>query len=310
MSNKHISVLLEEAINSLNLKEDGIYVDATLGYAGHSSKILEKVKRGYLFAFDQDSEAIRLSTDRLNSIGTNFTIIRSNFKNIKEELNKLDIEKVDGILFDLGVSSPELDEAERGFSFHKDARLDMRMDTSGEFSAYELVNTYSYEQLREIFYKYGEDKYSPNIAKKIIKYRENKPIETTLELVEIIKSAVPIKERLKKHPARQIFQAIRIEVNDELNVLQEALKQSSELLKVGGRIVVITFHSLEDRIVKKYFNELSKVDDIIKGLPNINEDLLPDFKVVNNKPIIPTNDEIEENPRSRSAKMRILERVK
>ena len=310
MSNKHISVLLEEAINSLYLKEDGIYVDATLGYAGHSSKILEKVKRGYLFAFDQDSEAIRLSTDRLNSIGTNFTIIRSNFKNIKEELNKLDIDKVDGILFDLGVSSPELDEAERGFSFHKDARLDMRMDTSQEFSAYELINTYSYEQLRDIFYKYGEDKYSPVIAKKIIKYRENKSIETTLELVEIIKSAVPMKERLKKHPARQIFQAIRIEVNDELNVLQEALKQSAELLKVGGRIVVITFHSLEDRIVKKYFNELSKVDDIIKGLPNINEDLLPDFKVVNNKPIIPTNEEIKDNPRSRSAKMRILERVK
>ena len=310
MSNKHISVLLEEAINSLNLKEDGIYVDATLGYAGHSSKILEKVKRGYLFAFDQDSEAIRLSTDRLNSIGTNFTIIRSNFKNIKEELNKLDIDKVDGILFDLGVSSPELDEAERGFSFHKDARLDMRMDTSQEFSAYELINTYSYEQLRDIFYKYGEDKYSPVIAKKIIKYRENKSIETTLELVEIIKSAVPMKERLKKHPARQIFQAIRIEVNDELNVLQEALKQSAELLKVGGRIVVITFHSLEDRIVKKYFNELSKVDDIIKGLPNINEDLLPDFKVVNHKPIIPTNEEIKDNPRSRSAKMRILERVK
>ena len=310
MSNKHISVLLEEAINSLYLKEDGIYVDATLGYAGHSSKILEKVKRGYLFAFDQDSEAIRLSTDRLNSIGTNFTIIRSNFKNIKEELNKLDIDKVDGILFDLGVSSPELDEAERGFSFHKDARLDMRMDTSQEFSAYELINTYSYEQLRDIFYKYGEDKYSPIIAKKIIKYRENKSIETTLELVEIIKSAVPMKERLKKHPARQIFQAIRIEVNDELNVLQEALKQSAELLKVGGRIVVITFHSLEDRIVKKYFNELSKVDDIIKGLPNINEDLLPDFKVVNNKPIIPTNEEIKDNPRSRSAKMRILERVK
>jgi len=310
MSNKHISVLLEEAINSLNLKEDGIYVDATLGYAGHSSKILEKVKRGYLFAFDQDSEAIRLSTDRLNSIGTNFTIIRSNFKNIKKELNELDIDKVDGILFDLGVSSPELDEAERGFSFHKDARLDMRMDTSQEFSAYELVNTYSYEQLRDIFYKYGEDKFSPSIAKKIIKYRENKPIETTLELVEIIKSAVPMKERLKKHPARQIFQAIRIEVNDELNVLQDALKQSAELLKVGGRIVVITFHSLEDRIVKKYFNELSKVDDIIKGLPNINEDLLPDFKLVNNKPIIPTNEEIEDNPRARSAKMRILERIK
>lgn len=310
MSEKHISVLLEEAVASLNLKENGVYVDATLGYAGHSSKILEKIKRGYLFAFDQDSEAIRLSTDRLNSIGTNFTIIRSNFKNLKKELNKLGIERVDGLLFDLGVSSPELDDAERGFSFHKDAKLDMRMDTSQKFSAYELVNNYSYEELKNIFYKYGEDKFSPSIAKKIVQYREQKPIETTLELVEIIKSAVPMKERLKKHPARQIFQAIRIEVNDELNVLRDALEQSTELLNIGGRVVVITFHSLEDRIVKKYFNEVSKVDDIIKGLPNINEDLLPDYKVVNNKPILPTKEEIEENPRSRSAKMRILERIK
>ena len=310
MSEKHISVLLDEAINSLHLKDDGVYVDATLGYAGHASKILEKVKRGYLFAFDQDSEAIRLSTDRLSSIGTNFTIIRSNFKNLKEELNNRGIEKIDGILFDLGVSSPELDEANRGFSFHKDAKLDMRMDTSQEFSAYELVNNYSYEELKNIFYKYGEDKYSPNIAKKIVQYREQKPIETTLELVDIIKSAVPMKERIKKHPARQIFQAIRIEVNDELNVLEEALKQSTELLNVGGRIVVITFHSLEDRIVKKYFNEVSKEDDIIKGLPNINQDLLPDFKVITNKPIIPSKEEIDNNPRSRSAKLRVLERIK
>ncbi len=310
MSEKHISVLLNEAIDSLNLKENGVYVDATLGYGGHSSKILEKVKRGYLFAFDQDSEAIRLSTDRLNSIGTNFTIIRSNFKNLKKELNKLGIEKIDGILFDLGVSSPELDEAERGFSFHKDAKLDMRMDTSQDFSAYELVNNYSYEELKNIFYKYGEDKFSPSIAKKIVQYREKKPIETTLELVDIIKSAVPMKERIKKHPARQIFQAIRIEVNDELNVLEQALRQSTELLNIGGRVVVITFHSLEDKIVKKYFNEVSKVDDIIKGLPNVNENLLPDYKVVNNKPIIPSNEEIEKNPRSRSAKLRVLERIK
>ena len=310
MSEKHISVLLDEAIDSLHLKDDGVYVDATLGYGGHASKILEKVKRGNLFAFDQDSEAIRLSTDRLSSISTNFTIIRSNFKNLKKELNKRGIEKIDGIIFDLGVSSPELDEAERGFSFHKDAKLDMRMDTSQEFSAYELVNNYSYDELKNIFYKYGEDKYSPNIAKKIVQYREQKPIETTLELVDIIKSAVPMKERLKKHPARQIFQAIRIEVNDELNVLQEALKQSTELLNVGGRISVITFHSLEDRIVKQYFNEVSKEDNIIKGLPNVNKDLLPDFKVITNKPILPSKEEIERNPRSRSAKLRVLERIK
>ena len=310
MSEKHISVLLDEAINSLNLHETGVYVDATLGYGGHSSQILKKVKRGYLFAFDQDSEAIRHSTSRLSSIGTNFTIIESNFKNLKKELNERNITSVDGILFDLGVSSPELDESDRGFSFHKDAPLDMRMNRNQEFSAKNVVNEYSEKKLKDIFYRYGEDKFAPRIAREIVKYRNKKEIESTLELVEIIKNAVPMKERIKKHPARQIFQAIRIEVNDELNVLSEALKQAVELLNVGGRIVVITFHSLEDRIVKKYFKEITEVDEKIKGLPNVDPSLLPDYVLVNRKPIIPTDGEIDNNPRSRSAKMRIIERIK
>lgn len=310
MSEKHISVLLDEAIDSLNLHETGVYVDATLGYGGHSSQILKKVKRGYLFAFDQDSEAIRHSTSRLSSIGTNFTIIESNFKNLKKELNERNITSVDGILFDLGVSSPELDESTRGFSFHKDAPLDMRMNTDQEFSAKNVVNEYSEKKLKDIFYRYGEDKFAPRIAREIVRYREKKEIETTLELVEIIKNAVPMKERIKKHPARQIFQAIRIEVNDELNVLSEALKQAVELLNVGGRVVVITFHSLEDRIVKKYFKEMTEVDEKIKGLPNVDLSLLPDYVLVNRKPIVPTDEEIENNPRSRSAKMRIIERIK
>ena len=310
MSDAHISVLLDETISSLNLKSSGVYVDATLGYGGHSSEILKKVKRGYLFALDQDSEAIRHSTDRLSAIGTNFTIVKSNFKDLKKVINDEGYEKVDGILFDLGVSSPELDEDYRGFSFHKDAPLDMRMDTSKNFSAYNVVNEYSYEELRNIFYRYGEDNFAPGIAKKIVEARETKPIETTMELVEIIKSAVPLKLRLKKHPARQIFQAIRIEVNDELNVLEKALRDATDLLAIGGRVVVITFHSLEDRIVKRYFKELTEVNEKVKGLPNVDPDLLPDFKLVNRKPIIPTDEEIERNPRSRSAKMRVIERIK
>jgi len=310
MSKKHISVLLDEAINKLNLKENGIYVDATLGYGGHASKILKKVKRGYLFAFDQDSEAINYSTNRLSSIGTNFTIVNANFKNLKEELKKRNITKVDGILFDLGVSSPELDEDYRGFSFHKDAKLDMRMNQNQNFCAKDVVNKYTEEKLKDIFYKYGEDKFSPRIAKKIVEYRKTKEIETTLELVDIIKSAVPIKDRIKKHPARQIFQAIRIEVNDELNVLSQALEQSLDLLNVGGRVVVITFHSLEDKIVKKYFKKMSEVEEKLKGLPNIDDHLLPDYKLVNRKPIIPTEKEINVNPRSRSAKMRVIEKIK
>ncbi len=307
---KHISVLLQESISSLNLKENSIVVDATLGYGGHSSNILERVNKGYLFAFDQDSEAIRYSTDRLNKIGTNFTIIKSNFVNMKEELNKRDINKVDAVLFDLGVSSPQLDDESRGFSFHNDARLDMRMDRDQKLSAYEVVNEYSEQDLSRIFYKYGEDKFSKSIARKIVEYRKNKPIETTLELVEVIKSGVPMKYRINKHPARQIFQAIRIEVNHELDVIEPALSQALELLNVGGRVAVITFHSLEDRLVKNYFKEKTKVDDKVKGMPNIPDEYLPDFKLVVNKAIIPSDEEIENNPRARSSKLRVIERIK
>ena len=262
---KHKSVLLQETISSLNLKDNDIIVDATLGYGGHSSYILDRIKKGHLFAFDQDSEAIRHSTSRLSMIGTNFTIIKSNFSNMREKLLELGVEKVDGVLFDLGVSSPQLDDKERGFSYHQDAKLDMRMDQSQSFSAYDVVNTYTKDELSKIFKKYGEDKFANNIAKKIVEYRENKPIETTLELVDIVKSAVPMKFRLDKHPARQIFQAIRIEVNHELDVIEPALEQALSLLKVGGRVAVITFHSLEDRLVKNYFKEKCMIDEKLKG---------------------------------------------
>jgi 16S rRNA (cytosine1402-N4)-methyltransferase len=310
MIEKHVSVLLNESISSLNLKENSIIVDATLGYGGHSSSILDRIKKGYLFAFDQDSEAIRHSTDRLSKVGTNFTIVKSNFVHMKECLNKLGVEKVDGVLFDLGVSSPQLDDAERGFSFHEDAKLDMRMDREQKLTAYDVVNTYSKEELARIFLKYGEDKFSNNIAKKIVEYRENKPIETTLELVEVIKTAVPMKFRIDKHPARQIFQAIRIEVNKELDVIEPALNQAMDLLDVGGRIAVITFHSLEDRLVKNIFREKCKIDDRLKGLPNIPEEYLPDFRLVENKAIVPSEEELERNPRARSSKLRVIERVK
>ena len=307
---KHISVLLNETISSLNLNENSIIVDATLGYGGHSSNILERIDKGYLFAFDQDSEAIRHSTDRLREVGTNFTIVKSNFVHMKDELLKLGVTQVDGVLFDLGVSSPQLDEDTRGFSYHQDAKLDMRMDQEQSFSAYDVVNYYSKEKLADIFFRYGEDKFSNNIAKKIVEARSVKPIETTLELVEIIKSAVPMKFRIEKHPARQIFQAIRIEVNHELDVIEPALEQALQLLKVGGRVCVITFHSLEDRIVKNYFKKMTEIDPKIKGMPNIPLDYLPDFQLVGKGAIAPSPEELEINPRSRSAKLRVIERIK
>ena len=304
MDNKHISVLLEECIENLNLRDDSVIVDCTLGYGGHSSEILKRINKGFLFAFDQDEDAILSSTERLNKIGNNYEIIKSNFVNIKEELTKRNITKVDGILYDLGVSSPQLDEGERGFSFHQDARLDMRMDKSKDLDAYKVVNTYSYEDLVNIFYKYGEEKYSSSIAKGIINSR---PITTTLELVEVIKNNVPEKYKREKHPARKVFQAIRIEVNDELNVFEKSLKNALELIDVGGRICVITFHSLEDKICKNIFNSVSKVDDSLKHLPIIPDEYLPKFKVV--KTIDPSKYELEQNTRARSAKLRIIERI-
>lgn len=307
---KHISVLKEESIEALNLKEDSIVVDSTLGYGGHSSCILKRIKKGYLFAFDQDSEAIRHSTDRLKSIGTNFTIIKSNFSNMKEELEKRDVNEVDSILFDLGVSSPQLDDSSRGFSYHKDAPLDMRMDKDNPITAKEIVNNYSKGELSNIFSKYGEAKFARNIAKKIVEYRKNKEIESTLELVDIIKTAVPMKFRVDKHPAKQIFQAIRIEVNKELDVIPIALNQALDLIKVGGRVAVITFHSLEDRIVKNIFKEKTLVDKKVQGLPEIPKEYLPSFKLVINKAIKPSKEELENNPRSRSAKLRVIEKIR
>lgn len=306
---KHYSVMLKEAIEGLNIKEDGIYVDATLGYAGHSSEILKKLKSGHLYAFDQDEDAISESQKKLEKIGKNFTIIYSNFVNLKEKLLEHNIKYVDGILFDLGLSSPQIDNAERGFTFMNEAPLDMRMDKSNDITAEKIVNTYSLEDLTNIFYLYGEEKLSKIIAKKIISEREKKEIKTTTELVSIIESAVGAKYFNKNHPERQIFQAIRIEVNAELNVLKKVLPDAIELLNKGGRISVITFHSLEDRIVKKIFKKESEIDDLVKGLPNIPKEYQPKIKLINKKPILPSEDEIKENTRSKSAKLRIVERL-
>lgn len=306
----HTSVLLEEAISSLNLAEDSTIVDATLGYGGHSSEILKRIGKGHLFAFDQDSEAIRHSTNRLKSVGTNFTIIKSNFVHMEEKLKEQGITKVHSVLFDLGVSSPQLDKKERGFSYHQDAKLDMRMDQGKNFSAYDVVNTYDIGKLTRIFREYGESKFARNIAKKIVEERTKRKIETTLELVEIIKSAVPMKFRIEKHPARQIFQAIRIEVNQELEVIEPALDQALKLIEIGGRVAVITFHSLEDKIVKKYFKEKCRIDQKVKGLPNIPKEYLPDFRLVINKAILPTEEELRKNKRARSAKLRVIEKIK
>ena len=304
----HKSVLLEECLEYLNIQEDSIIVDCTLGYGGHSSNILKKIKRGFLFAFDQDEEAISYSKNRLDKISDNYEIIKSNFENIKNELEKRNIKKVNGILYDIGVSSPQLDETERGFSFHKDAKLDMRMDTSKPFSAYELINNYEYKDLVRIFVNYGEEKYATSIAKKIIKERTNKPIETTLELVEIIKSSVPEKYKREKHPARKVFQAIRIEVNNELGVFEKSLKDALDLIDINGRICVITFHSLEDKICKEIFKKVSEIDNNLKKLPVIPEEYQPKYKVIAN--IKPSKEELEENPRARSAKLRVIERVR
>ena len=300
---KHVSVLLNETIESLNIKEDGIYVDCTLGYAGHSSAILKRLKKGKLYAFDQDAQARKFSENLLKKIGTNFEIIPTNFVNLKEELQKRGINKVDGIMFDLGVSSPQLDDGQRGFSFHKDAPLDMRMDMTNPLSAHEVVNYYPYEKLVKIIRDYGEEKYASAIAKNIENVRKNKKIETTLELVDVISDAVPNKYKRLTHPARRTFQAIRIEVNKELSVLPIAINDAIDLLDVGGVISVITFHSLEDKICKEIFIKRSKENDFVKNLPIVPDELLPELKVL--KKIKPTKEEIEDNKRSRSATLRV-----
>ena len=298
---KHKSVLLEEVIKYLDVKTGGKYIDATVGYGGHSSEILKKIgKEGVLFAFDQDDNAIEFSNSRLSEIGSNFTIFKSNFVNMKKYIN----EEVDGILFDLGVSSPQLDEADRGFSFHKDAPLDMRMAQSNPLTAEIVVNEYSYEKLVDIFYRFGEEKYAKPIAKAII---QNRPIKTTLELAEVIKNNVPISYRNKSHPARKVFQAIRIEVNHELDILESSLRDAFSLLKVGGRLAVISFHSLEDKIVANVFKDLCSDDESANKLP-----IVPDHLKAKAKKIVkltPSDTELEDNNRSRSSKLRVIERV-
>ena len=303
---KHYSVLKEESIEGLNLKDDSIVVDATLGYGGHSSEILKRIPNGHLYSFDQDINAINYSDELLSKVSDNYTLIHSNFVNMKEKLNELGVKKVDAIVFDLGVSSPQIDDGARGFSFMQDAPLDMRMNQEDSKTAADVVNNYSMYELCDIFYAYGEESLSKAIAKKII---DSRPINTTLELVEVIKSAVGLKYFNLHHPERKIFQAIRIEVNSELDVLKKVLPDAISLLNVGGRISVITFHSLEDKIVKTIFKQKSEVNDLVKGLPEIPDEYKPEIKLVNKKIILPSEKEIKENSRSKSAKLRIIERI-
>ena len=299
---KHKSVLLNEVIEYLNVSEGKKYIDATVGYAGHSGVILRKLnKKGFLFAVDQDIDAINYSNKKLSEIADNFKIFKTNFSNLKEYIP----EKVDGILFDLGVSSPQLDEEERGFSFHKDAPLDMRMDQDNELTAKIVVNEYPYEKLVSILRNYGEEKYASSIVNNIIK---NRPIETTLQLAEIIKSSVPISYRNKSHPARKTFQAIRIEVNHELDILEKALYDAFDLLNIGGRLCVISFHSLEDKIVAKVFKDLCSDDESAKHLPIVPEELKAKAKKI--AKITPDDKELDDNYRSRSSKLRVIERIK
>lgn len=302
---EHITVLKEEAVDALNIKDDGIYVDATLGGGGHSSLILSKLKKGHLYSFDQDDYAISRAKEKLDTVGNNYTIIKSNFVNLKERLNELGVYHIDGILYDLGVSSFQFDMEERGFSYRLDGPLDMRMNQNQELSAKTIVNEWPVSKLIEIFYRYGEEKFAKQIAFKIDKVRHEKEISTTFELVDIIKSALPQKVlKQKGHPAKQVFQALRVAVNDELTVFEKSLLDALDMLNSDGRAVVITFQSLEDRICKSIFKEKSTLD-IPEGLPVIIKEEAP-FELISRKPILPSEEELNNNNRSHSAKMRIL----
>lgn len=302
----HYSVLKEELLEGLNIQDGKIYVDATIGYAGDSKEILKQIPNGFLYGFDQDKKAVEYSTSALTKIGNNFKIFNTNFVNMDETFEKIGIKEVDGIIFDLGFSSPQIDDEKRGFSFMHDGPLDMRMSSEGK-SAKDIINEYSENELAEIFFKYGEEKLSRVIAKNIKK--ESKNISSTLELVKVIKNATGANYFYKNHPERKIFQALRIEVNEELTVLESILPKAIKRLKKGGRIAVITFHSLEDRIVKNIFKKYSDIDPLVKGLKDIPEEYKPLIKLVNKKPILPSQKELEENSRSRSAKLRIIERI-
>ena len=311
---EHYSVLLNESIDGLNIKPDGVYVDCTLGGAGHSSVILSKLnENGHLYAFDQDRIAIENAEAMLATYIEKgmVTLIKANFRNIKEELETLGVYGVDGILYDLGVSSPQLDQAERGFSYRYDAPLDMRMDQEQELTARVIVNEWPFGELVKIFYRYGEEKFSKQIARKIEKIRETQPIETTGELVEIIKDCIPAPARRKGgHPAKRIFQALRIAVNDELSAIEDSIEDGLKMLNFGGRMSVISFQSLEDRIVKVLFKEASSKEDTLPLLPILPEEYEADYKLISRKPILPNEAELSENSRSQSAKLRIIERIK
>lgn len=306
----HESVLKNETIELLNIKEDGIYVDCTLGRAGHAREIVSRLNNdGLLIGFDQDIEAIKAAKKILPEEKT--LLIHANFRHLEKELYERNIQQVDGFLFDLGVSSPQLDQGERGFSYQHDAKLDMRMDQRQSLTAYDVVNEWSYEQLVKIFFRYGEEKFSKQIARNIEAKRKERPIETTFELVEIIKESIPAPARRKGgHPAKRIFQAIRIAVNDELNSFNDALHQAARTLAIGGRIAVITFHSLEDRLCKHAFQKWSTEKQLPKGLPLLPENYLPPFKRITRKPITPSEEELERNRRARSAKLRVVEKIK
>lgn len=310
MKFNHVSVLLDETIQGLNIREDGIYVDCTLGGGGHSGEIIKKLSsKGLLIGIDQDIEAINAAEERLK-IYPNIKFVHNNFLNIKNVLEELNIPKVDGILMDLGVSSYQLDNGERGFSYMQDAPLDMRMDRDNDLTAYEVVNNYDKEQLTKVIYNYGEEKFAPRIADFIVERRNQKPITSTLELVEIIKAAIPARARREgPHPAKRTFQAIRIEVNKELKVLNDALEDCVDCLNENGRIAIITFHSLEDRIVKTKFKELANPCTCPKDFPVCVCGKKPKIKLITKKPIEASDDEVENNPRSRSAKLRVSEKI-
>lgn len=309
---KHVSVLLHETVDSLDVKPDGIYVDGTLGRAGHAKYLISKLTTGHLYAFDKDEQALKESETNLEGYLDKVTMIHADFSSMKEELNKLGIEKVDGIMMDLGVSSPQFDDSERGFSYRFDARLDMRMNQEQDLDAEKVVNTYSEKELIRILREYGEERYAMSIAKAIVKRRAIQPIHTTFELVDVIKSALPAKELRKKgHPAKQTFQAIRIEVNGELVALQKGLEEALDLLDLNGRCAVITFHSLEDRIVKNTFKDYSSAPFVEPRIPlKVEQMEQASFQLINRKPILATQEELNENNRSHSAKLRVIERIK
>ena len=305
----HVPIMLDQVLDGLNIKPDGIYFDGTLGGAGHSKEILKRLKSGLLIGCDKDTEALSVSEKRLNEISSQFVLVHDDYKNYKQILQKLNIQKVDGILLDLGVSSYQLDNASRGFSYRFDAPLDMRMDTTSSLTAEQVINTYSQQELEKVLFEYGEEPFTKSIVKNIIKAREQKPIKTTLELVEIIKNSVPSKVLKKGHPAKRVFQAIRIEVNGELVTLTNTIKDMIESLNSGGRIEIITFHSLEDRIVKNVFKECATDCICPPSFPVCVCSHKASVKLVNRKPIEPSSLEQEQNPRSQSAKLRIAEKL-